>query len=135
MGNQDGGAQSRRAREGSDPSGRMAGRVVDRCVLSASLPDRTDGPGWEVMRMEWPSTVAECDAVIVRDETTAGLRFVVYSRRGPQLTYRTYAEAEARALAHAEHARAHAWYRDGSGFQLLSKTSVPISSSATRGPK
>ncbi|OFV90213.1 MAG: hypothetical protein A3G76_08050 [Acidobacteria bacterium RIFCSPLOWO2_12_FULL_65_11] len=70
--------------------------------------------------MEWPSTLTNGDAVIVREETRAGLRFVVHSRRGPQFTCRTYAEAEARTLAYAERARGHAWYSDGCRLQLIS---------------
>lgn len=78
--------------------------------------------------MEWPSSLAESDALIVRDETADGPRFVVHSCRGPQLTYRTYVEAEASAIAHAERGRAHAWYREGCGFHLVT-TNRPLSSS------
>jgi len=83
--------------------------------------------GRPVIAMEWPSPLADGDALVVRDESTDGLRFVVHTRRAPQLTCRTYAEAEARAIAYAERARAHVWYRDGRGFQLISTTSVPMS--------
>lgn len=82
--------------------------------------------------MEWPSTIADRDAVIVREKTPDGLRFVVYSRREPQFTCPTYAEAEARTLAYAEHARAHAWYADGHGVQLLGRSGGPVSSPTRR---
>lgn len=82
--------------------------------------------------MEWPSSIGESDAVIVREETPDGLRFVVHSRREPQFTCPTYAEAEARTLAYAEHARAHAWYADGRGFQLLGGSARPASSPTRR---
>ena len=82
-----------------------------------------EGP--PVIAMEWPSTLADGDALIVREETTDGPRFVVHSRRGPQLACRTYAEAETRAMAYAERAHAQAWYRDGGGFQLISSGERP----------
>jgi hypothetical protein len=85
------------------------------------------------MRMEWPSTIADGDAVIVREETPDGLRFVVHSRREPQFTCPTYSEAEARTLAYAEHARAHVWYANGhSGFQLVGGSTRPASSPTHR---
>jgi hypothetical protein len=84
------------------------------------------------MLMEWPSTIADGDAVIVREETPDGLRFVVHSRRSPQFTCRTYAEAEARTLAYAEHARAYAWYADGRGLQLVGGGDRPVPSPAHR---
>ena len=77
------------------------------------------------MRMEWPSSIADGDAVIVREETPDGLRFVVHSRREPQFACGTYAEAEARTLAYTDHARAHAWYTDGHTFQLLDRSARP----------
>ena len=76
-------------------------------------------PVRKVVHMEWPSTITTDDAVIVREERPDGLRFVVQGSRGPQFACRTYAEAEARALSYAEHARAHAWYADGRGLQLV----------------
>ena len=69
--------------------------------------------------MEWPSTLVDGDALIVREEPKDGLRFVVYTHSGPQLICRTYAEAEAQACAYAERAHAHAWYADGRGLQLV----------------
>ncbi len=81
------------------------------------------------MRMEWPSTLADDDAAIAREETTDGVRFVVHSRRGPQFACRTYAEAETRAFAYAEHARAHVWYTDKRGFQLVGGDDRPVLSS------
>ena len=83
--------------------------------------------------MEWPSTIAESDAVVVREETPDGPRFVVHSRREPQFMCRTYAEAEARILAYAAHARAHAWYANGRGLQLLGGPARPESPAARRG--
>ena len=71
------------------------------------------------MPMEWLATIAEGDAVIVREDRPDGLRFVVHDSRGPQFACRTYAEAEARALTYTEHARAHAWYAEGRGLQLI----------------
>jgi hypothetical protein len=82
--------------------------------------------------MEWPSTLADGDAVIIREETADGLQFVVHSRRGPQLACRTYAEAEARALAYAERARAHAWYADVRGLQLIGNGDHAFSSPTRR---
>ena len=85
-------------------------------------------PARKVMRMEWPSTIAEGDAVIVRDEKPDGLRFVVHGSRGPQFVCRTYAEAEDRALSYAEHAGAHAWYTDVRGLQLIGGGDRSVSS-------
>lgn len=84
--------------------------------------------------MQWPSTLAESDALIVSNETFGRVRYVVYSCRGPQFVCRTYAEAEAHALAYAERAVAHAWYQDGRRLQLVSKMS-PLSLGATLAPK
>lgn len=83
--------------------------------------------------MEWPSALADGDALIVREETTEGPRFVVHSRRGPQVACRTYAEAETRAFAYAERAHAQAWYGEGRGVQLLSRGERP-GLLARRGP-
>ena len=69
--------------------------------------------------IEWPSTASARDAVIVPEQTSSGLRFVVYGRLGPQLECRTYAEAEARALSYAEHASGCVWYAGELGFQLV----------------
>jgi hypothetical protein len=70
--------------------------------------------------MEWPSTLADDDAVIAAEETSSGLRFVVYGRsRRAQFACETYAEAAARAVSYAEHACVSAWYADGRRFQLL----------------
>lgn len=80
------------------------------------------------MPMEWPLTVADSDVVIVREERMGELRFIVHSRRDPQFTCRTYVEAEARALSHAEQACAHAWYADGRGLQLVGSGHRPVSS-------
>jgi len=84
-------------------------------------------PARKMMRMEWPSTVADDDAVIVREEMPDRVCFVVHSRRNPQFTCPTYVEAEARALAYARHANAHAWYTNGSGLQLLGSAASPVS--------
>ena len=78
--------------------------------------------------------LAEDDALIVCDDTADAPRFVVHSYRGPQLVCRTFAEAEAHALAYTERARTHAWYRNGRGFQLVLKRGFPFSSSGTRRP-
>jgi hypothetical protein len=70
--------------------------------------------------MEWPSTLANDDAVIAAEEISSGLRRVVYGRsRRAQFACETYAEAAARAVSYAKHARASAWYADGRRFQLL----------------
>jgi len=90
------------------------------------------GPARKMMRMEWPSTVADNDAVIVREETPDRVCFVVHSRRNPQFTCPTYVEAEARALAYARHANAHAWYTNGSGLQLLGSAASPVSPAPPR---
>jgi hypothetical protein len=82
--------------------------------------------------MKWPSTLADSDAVIVREETADGIQYVVHGRCGPQLMCRTYAEAEARAFDYAEHARAHAWYADGRGLQLVGGNSRRLSSPTRR---
>lgn len=82
--------------------------------------------------MEWPSTVADDDAVIVHEETTDGPQFVVYGSRGPQFACQTYAEAEARAFAYADHAGAHAWYADARGLQLVSGGDRSIASPTHR---
>jgi hypothetical protein len=84
--------------------------------------------------MDWPLTLTEHDTLVVRYDTADGPRFVVRSCRGPQLTYRTYAEAEACALANAERANAHAWYRDGHSLQIMSKDSAGVPSWVGRGP-
>ena len=82
--------------------------------------------------MKWPGTVADADAVIVREDSPDGTRFVVHSRREPQFTCSTYREAESRTLAYAKRARAHAWYTDGNGFQLLGDVGRPASVSFRR---
>ena len=85
----------------------------------------------KVMRMEWPLTACAGDAVIVPQETSPGVRFVVHGRHGPQFACRSYAEAETRALSYAEHARARVWYADARGLQLAgSFVRRPLSSSA-----
>ncbi len=82
--------------------------------------------------MEWPSTASARDTVIVPEQTSSGLRFVVHSRHSLQLTCRTYAEAEARALSYAEHACGCVWYAGELGFQLVgSFVRGPTASSAT----
>ena len=69
--------------------------------------------------MEWSSTLADRDVVLVRETTATGPRVVVHGRSGPQFTCRTYAEAEERALAYAEHVHACVWYADARGRQLV----------------
>ena len=81
--------------------------------------------------MNWPSTIADGDAVIVPEETTSGRRFVVHGSRGPQFVCRTYAEAEARALSYAEHAGARVWYADACGLQLVDSFVLAPTSSPT----
>jgi len=84
-------------------------------------------------KMEWPSSLADGDALIVREDTPDGLWFVVYSRREPQFKCSTYREAETRTLAYAEHARVHVWYANGrSGLQLVGKLPRPASSPVRR---
>jgi hypothetical protein len=85
----------------------------------ANAARRSVVPTRQVTCVEWASSLPDGDAVIVREETTDGRRFVVHSRRGPQFACRTYGEAEARALAYAARAQTHAWYADGRGLQLL----------------
>ena len=84
-------------------------------------------PARQVTRIDWASTVLDGDAVIVREETPAGRWFMVHTCRGPQLACRTYGEAETRTLAYAARARAHAWYTDGRGLQLLDAGDCPVS--------
>ena len=69
--------------------------------------------------MEWSSTLADRDVVLVREATPNGPRVVVHGRGGPQFTCQTYAEAEVRALAYAEQAHACVWYADARGRQLV----------------
>jgi hypothetical protein len=72
--------------------------------------------------MDWPQTISIDDAVIAREDTPGGVRFVVYSRRGPQITCLTYAQAEAEMLAFAEQTGVHVWYADGRGLQLVASS-------------
>jgi hypothetical protein len=81
--------------------------------------------------MEWPWTVAHSDAVIVREDTPDGLRFVVHSRRARQFVCDTYAEAEARTLAYAEPARVHIWYANGRSLRLVARPVVPCARAGT----
>jgi hypothetical protein len=82
--------------------------------------------------MKWPEAASEDDVVIVREDVAAGRRFVVHGSRGPQLVCKSYAEAEAQALAYAEHACTHAWYIEGRRLQLVgSFVRVPVSPPAT----
>jgi hypothetical protein len=82
------------------------------------------------MNVQWPSNVADGDAVIVRDDTPDGLRFVVYSRRSPQFACPTYVEAETRALSYATHARTHVWYMNGRDSVQLIDGSVSVGSAS-----
>lgn len=94
----------------------------------------THDPGMEIPAAKpWPSTIAESDAVIVRDDTPDGVRFVIGSRRQPQVACATYAEAEARVLAYAVQSQARAWYLDARGeFHLLGKGARPSSRPSIR---
>lgn len=76
-------------------------------------------PGRKVIPVKWLSMLNDGDAVIAREETPNGPRFVVHSRGGPQFMCRTYAEAEARTLAYTGRAHADAWYADGRRLQLV----------------
>jgi hypothetical protein len=76
--------------------------------------------------MEWPSTIANVDAVIVRENTAQGLRFVVHGHRTTLFTCLTLAEAEARTLAYAEQARATVWYASARGLQLVGRPPMPL---------
>jgi hypothetical protein len=69
--------------------------------------------------MEWLSAVSAGDAVIVRQDPSAGTRYVVHGSHGPQIACSTYAEAEARAGSYAEHARASVWYVENGQLQLV----------------
>ncbi len=69
--------------------------------------------------ISWPLTISAGDAVIVPDQKSPGLRFMVYDRLGVQFACGTYAEAEARALSHAEQQFACVWYADERGLQLV----------------
>ena len=94
------------------------------CMAVARSCDtpRTDlpiAPGRTVKRMEWPSTLADGDAMIVREETTDGPRFVVHSRRAPQFACRTYTEAETRAVSYARRARTQVWSKNGHDLRLV----------------
>lgn len=116
-------------RELSHPE--VAGALARRTTRCARVVDCPNvGKGGTLM--EWPSTLAESDALIVREDTPDGLRFVVHSHREPQFMCPTYAEAEARTLAYATHARVHAWYADGRGGLQLLAASLPPVPSATR---
>ena len=68
--------------------------------------------------MDWPATVPDRDVVIVREEGPE-FRFAVHDRAGRRCSCRTYAEAEAWALAHAAAVHGCAWYASAGGFQLL----------------
>jgi hypothetical protein len=74
---------------------------------------------------EWPCALADGDVLVVRQESVDGLRFMVHSRRRPQFSCRTYAEAEGHALAYADRACMHAWYHDGHRLQLVSRIVAP----------
>jgi hypothetical protein len=69
--------------------------------------------------ISWPLTISDGDAVIVPDQKSLGLRFMVYDRLGVQFACGTYAEAEARALSHAEQQFACVWFADERGLQLV----------------
>jgi len=71
------------------------------------------------MHPEWQHALADGDVVVVRDDAADGPRFIVYGRGNPRSSFRSYAEAEQRACADADRARAHAWYADGRGLQLI----------------
>jgi len=81
--------------------------------------------------MEWPLTIAQADAVIVRENTAEGPRFVVHSRRTTLFTCHTLAEAESRTLAYAEQACVHVWYASGRGLQLVGRRPTPLSPART----
>jgi hypothetical protein len=83
--------------------------------------------------MEWPSTIGNADAVIVRENTSQGPRFVVHGSRAMLFTCRTLAEAEARTLVYAEQAGAHVWYASGRGLQLVVRRSGGIPDRAAPG--
>ncbi len=74
-------------------------------------PPRTDRP--PATTVAWPPTFGEGDIVIARQTTPDGVRFVIHSRRGPQVTCRTYDDAGMRARSHAELARVRAWRAEG----------------------
>ncbi|OFW05177.1 MAG: hypothetical protein A3I61_10460 [Acidobacteria bacterium RIFCSPLOWO2_02_FULL_68_18] len=84
--------------------------------------------------MDWPSTAASADAVIIREKTAEGLQFVVYGKHGPQFMCGTYVAAEARALSYAEQASACVWYADARGLQLVGSFMRPPSGSAPPRP-
>jgi hypothetical protein len=79
--------------------------------------------------MEFPVTIGHADAVIVRENTADGPRFVVHSRRAPLFTCGTFAEAEARTLVYAAQARACVWYSSARGLQLVARP--PLSARTT----
>jgi len=83
--------------------------------------------------MDWPATIAHSDAVIVRENSAVGPRFVVYSRRAPLFTCLTLAEAEARTLVYAEQARAHVWYATDRRLQLVVRRPTPHHPAGTTG--
>lgn len=89
-------------------------------------------PGRKVMPVKWLSMLNDGDAVIAREETPNGPRFVVHSRGGPQFMCRTYAEAEARTLAYTGRAHADAWYADGRRLQLVGARHGTIAPTASR---
>lgn len=115
----------------ADPPDGMARSVAGCQVHYARMVDRTgisQSCARKVTQMEWPLTVADRDVVIVREKVPGGQQFIVHSRRDPQFTCRTYVEAEARALSYAEQARAHVWFADAGGLQLVGTVPRPVSS-------
>ena len=69
--------------------------------------------------LAWAAPLAAGDAVIVREDTSVGLRYVLHTRAGAQLACPTFIEAEACALEYARQARTHAWFNDAGRLQLL----------------
>jgi hypothetical protein len=69
--------------------------------------------------LAWTAPLEVGDAVIVREDTSAGLRYVLHTQAGAQLACQTFVEAEACALEYARQARTHAWFSDAGRLQLL----------------
>ncbi len=74
--------------------------------------------------MDWPSSVAENDAVIVLVLGGSGPQFAVHTNCGAQLLCRTYAEAAAAAVGYARRVHANAWYKGGLNLQLISTFAI-----------
>ena len=88
-----------------------------------AFPSRTDPPS--ATTVAWLPTLGEGDIVIARQTIPDGVRCVIHSRRGPQISCRTYDDAERRARSHAELAQVGAWRVEGRRLYPLHAGSGP----------